>query len=43
MSFLSAAPELVTAAATDLANIGSTITEANARSSLDDGSAWRRR
>ena len=30
MSFLIAAPELVTAAATDLANIGSTITEANA-------------
>ena len=30
MSFLIAAPELVAAAATDLANIGSTITEANA-------------
>ncbi|MDT5258540.1 MAG: hypothetical protein QOD10_3620, partial [Mycobacterium sp.] len=30
MSFLTAAPDLVTAAATDLASIGSAITEANA-------------
>ena len=30
MSFVIAAPELVTAAATDLANIGSTLTTANA-------------
>ncbi len=42
MSFVIAAPEFVSAAATDLANIGSTINTANAAAAApDDGGAGR--
>ena len=44
MSFLIAAPEMLAAAATDVASIGSTISEANASAAVsDDGSAGGRR
>ena len=43
MSYVIAAPEMMTAAATDLASIGSTLNVANARGCPDHRGAGRRR